>query len=343
MDILSPELVWIENRCYRVNSTLESREISQSTKQGGYIEADLESEEELEPMDYDIQKTGETSFSSSFHVPAAFHGGIIGQKGATRKRLEKETRCLIQVPSRGSQAPIVVTGQREEDVVVARRKIDDVVASARRRNDFTHFLSIRCCTDEIKKAFARFQEAVKSGSPVDGLTDDMFQIPEKLHLTITIMILMDDQERKMVKELLHGEKDAIMAILSDFGGKAEIKIEGLDIMNDDPEATTVLHAKVHSEALQCIADYLEAVFGRKRLSRQKTRDHVKLHMTLVNSRFATKDQEGPKKFVPFNATNILQELKDFSFGTIPLTEIHLSQRSAYDDTGFYKATTTLSF
>ncbi|XP_059615772.1 activating signal cointegrator 1 complex subunit 1-like [Phlebotomus argentipes] len=343
MDVLQPELVWIENRCYRIKSTKETQQSSQQRL--GYVEADLESEEEDIQIDYEINRTGANSFNTSFHVPSAFHGNIIGQKGATRKRLENETRSLIQVPQRGSQGPIVVTAQRETDVVAARKKIEDIVASARQRNDITHFLSVPCCNDSVKATFGQFREAVLAALPADCLPE-MVQIPEKLHMTLSVMILMDDKERTLAKDLLHGEQDAIRAILADFGGKAEVTIRGVDIMNDDPEATKVVYAKVESEALQRIADHLDGAFRKKRLGKSnRHQDSVKLHMTVINSAFAAIEQEEPKKFVPFvtfNSSRILQEFKDVFFGSFPLTEIHLSQRTSFDDKGYYRATTILS-
>ncbi|XP_055700730.1 activating signal cointegrator 1 complex subunit 1 [Phlebotomus papatasi] len=343
MDVLSPELLWVDNRCYRVNSTLYSEENPPSRKQGGYIEADLESEDE-ETMDYEIESTGTDTFRTTFHVPAAFHGSIIGQKGAVRKRLEMETKSLINVPERGSKAPIVVTGRKEGDVIAARKKIEDIVASSRRRNDITHFLSIPCNSEEIKTAFGRFKEALFSGPPIEGLTEDMMQVPEKLHLTLTTMVLMDDQERKLAKNILHDEEDNIKAILAEFGGKAEVQIEGLDSMTDDPQATKVLYAKVQSEALQRIADHFECVYGKLRLGKEQKRSSVKLHMTVISSRFADFEAEkagNHKKTQPFNATKIFEDFKDFAFGKVPLTEVHLSQRGTYDDRGYYKATSVL--
>ncbi|GAB0086826.1 Activating signal cointegrator 1 complex subunit 1 [Sergentomyia squamirostris] len=162
MDVLSPDLVWIENRCYRVNPTTDDSSEYQSDP--CYIEPDFDSEEEVQ-MDFAIEKTKEGSFRTSFHVPSCFHGSIIGQKGATRKRLEMDTKCLIQVPSRGSKQPIVVTAQREEDAIAARKKIEDIVFSSRRRQDITHFPSLPCCQDSVVESFAKFKNSILSGSP----------------------------------------------------------------------------------------------------------------------------------------------------------------------------------
>uniref|UniRef100_A0A7G3AZQ2 Putative transcription coactivator complex n=1 Tax=Lutzomyia longipalpis TaxID=7200 RepID=A0A7G3AZQ2_LUTLO len=346
MDVLSPELVWIENRCYRVNPTAEAQIIREGKDErvGGYIEPDFDSEEEpeaMEEVDYEIERTAENSFRIAFHVPSVFHGAIIGQKGATRRRLEMETRSLIKVPNKGTKDPIIVTAQREADVVAARKKIGDIALACRKRQEMTHFFSFPCCTEEVKEAFRKFKEAVLAGAPADTFPDVLFQIPEKLHVTLSYMVLMDNEEREMVKNILHREETAIREILAGFQGNTSVKICGLDSMNDDPEATRVLFAKIQSEALQNIADHLHRIVRKSEFFIGKDKSSVKLHMTLMNVSFDKDDDGKFKRGVTFNAKKILQDFGDYTFGEIPLTEIHLSQRKSYDEQGYYKATTKL--
>lgn len=293
-------------------------------------------------MDYEVIKRGENSFYTSFHVPSCFHGSIIGQKGATRKRLEMETKTLIKVPNRGSQDPVMVTGQCERDVVAARKKIEDIVSAARRRNDITHFLSIPCCTSGVKEVFGKFKETVLTELAIEGVTEVFFQVPEKLHITLTGMVLMDDEERKIAKNILHDEESAVKDILGEFGDNIEFHISGIDCMTDDHEAAGVLFAKIHSEAVQKIADHLERAYRKHSISKNRDRESVKLHMTIMNVAF-DKDESGRFKKNKFNAKPILEKFHELNFGTIPLTEVHLSQRKAYDDKGYYKATTKLTF
>ncbi|XP_059612877.1 activating signal cointegrator 1 complex subunit 1-like [Phlebotomus argentipes] len=284
--------------------------------------------------DREVEEAEGHTFSMSFYVPRESLEKIFGKEGVKRKRLETTTRTQITVSLSDPQEPIVVTSGREEYAEEARKQIEELVASSRRNAAVTHFVSIPCCSEDVKQAFDQFKRAVLAGPPVDGLTEKMFQNPLKLHLTLTVMVLMNEDEVTKARELLHGEQDAIQAILVDFGGKAEITIQGVDIMNSNPERTRVVYAKIQSEALQKIANHVEAVFGEKKLGKTKSPSpNVKLHMTLINSRYRK----------TFNASRILDEFKDFPFGSIQLTEIHLSDRASFDDKGYYTAITTLSF
>lgn len=82
---------------------------------------------------------------------------------------------------------------------------------------------------------------------------------------------------------------------------------------------------------------------------QRQNEHVKLHVTIINSIFRHFDTPGgsdrqqnqnePTQRQTFDARLILRKYAKFDFGKQPLTEIHLSRRyttSASD--GFYDAT-----
>ena len=85
-----------------------------------------------------------------------------------------------------------------------------------------------------------------------------------------------------------------------------MQIEGIEIMNDDPEAVHVLYAKCHdpSGRVQKVADLMVDSFVSSGLM-QRQYDHVKLHATLMNTLFTAVDDEERTRQT-FNAKTILE-------------------------------------
>ncbi|KOB66100.1 Activating signal cointegrator 1 complex subunit 1 [Operophtera brumata] len=109
---------------------------------------------------------------------------------------------------------------------------------------------------------------------------------ERLHLTVGVMSLMDNEERLVASKLLGEAKDKI-------------------ILNHN-------------------------------------RDHVKLHVTLINSKYRKTSDDAGKKRETFDGSEILQRFKDFDFGVVELNQIHLSQRDSAGDDGYYQPTCVVS-
>ncbi|XP_058836036.1 activating signal cointegrator 1 complex subunit 1 [Topomyia yanbarensis] len=345
MDVMSPQLMWIGTRCYRVNQVSEQQryqEYEQQDENKPYVEEDLFEEDDRE-LEYDIQIGEGGKFQTSFHVPSIFFAMIIGAKGATRRRMELETKTQIIVPKQGSEGDILVKGTFRRAVTSCRQRIELIVLGARSRQQFTHFLSIPLNSDQIKQNYKKFRVKVLTELPsAFNLDDSLFQKVDKLHLTLCTMSLMDNDDRSRAAQLLQDCREMIIGpILANFGS-VEIRLRGLEYMNDDPRAVDVLYASVESEALQQIADQVMEYFVENGLL-QKKYDRVKLHVTLINSLFRDNaegdggdDRRGSR--VTFDATEILREFGHYDFGLQKVTEIHLSQRYSTACDGFYEAT-----
>lgn len=77
--------------------------------------------------------------------------------------------------------------------------------------------------------------------------------------------------------------------------------------------------------------------------------HVKLHATLINS-IKRQDDELPEVLavkkrprVSFDAYPIMQKFKDFDFGQVDFTELHISKRHTVDTNGYYQSLSSLKF
>lgn len=96
--------------------------------------------------------------------------------------------------------------------MAARRRIDILIETSRSKLEFTHFISIPGNSDEIKGNFKKFKDEVLSNysTGVRGLKEDIFQKPEKLHLTLIMLVLLDEEDRKKAAETLETCKEQIV-------------------------------------------------------------------------------------------------------------------------------------
>ena len=247
VDICKPPLVWLEGKCYRVNTEVEY------TVTAGYtgeeetnmvIEDNLTGEIE-DSFNHQIEELGNSRYRVMMQVAAAFFPQIIGKGGQTKNRLESDTRTKIVIPRKGLEGDIMITGGDRRGVAVAANRIDVMVAAARNKQPFTHFISIPVNMDHVQKAFLRFKEEVlkSCSSDLRGLDETIFQTETLLHLTVGTMALLDQRERDLARELLMDCKEQIlMPVLGDDG--LEFELTGLEFMNDDPGEVDVLYAGV---------------------------------------------------------------------------------------------------
>lgn len=344
MDVLKPELIWVDGRCYRFfDSNAWTNENNLDTYLEDDYQADYTDEEacdsNIETVPYD-----DTRFKHSYHVPKEFFPFIIGSKNAVRKRIEIETRTTIQVPKQDGD--IVIIGSDRRGILSARHRIDLLVEVSRKKFSYTHFISIPLNTDEVIANFNSFKSDVikKFGGVARGVYEYIFQKPHKLHLTLGMLTLLDDEERKEAKKVFMDCKEHIIDPFIKKYGQIIITLKGLECMNDDPSATKILYAKVITEnnVLQTLSDEIVNYFAEAGLIR-KERDTVKLHVTLMNT-YYKHEVNSPSKNMEetFDATPILSEYKDMVFGTLILNEIHLSQLNSDCKTTYYQASAKIN-
>ncbi|XP_031617297.1 activating signal cointegrator 1 complex subunit 1-like [Contarinia nasturtii] len=361
MDILQPQLLWIGKRCYRINSVAKETEYEhQQPTRNEYIEDDLYGDEDaiVQDDDIDVIKVSANDYKFTFHVPQAFYGAIIGNKGSVKKRIEGDTRTEIIIPKHsnnnnkhGSLNTISILGKKRESVCLAFRRIGLILINCRNKQRPTHFTCVRVVEQNIKHRFIAFKDDIlKSGSTV-GLQEEMFTQPDKLHITISVLVLMDDQDRRRAVDLLNDCRESIVIpIKNKHGGAISANIRGVEIMNDDESSVRYLYGKIESNALQEIADailkrFIDAGLGK----REFDRDTVKLHMTLINANLTNRDEDGNASAVQkfkaktFDARHILEKYAQYEFGSQQFNDIYLSIMQTKDVDGFYKCTSTIQF
>lgn len=354
MDILKPEVMWIEGRCYRVNfqdSSFREEEDGQFLDDG-FGEENSECPIEEPGDSFEIETIENGQYGTSLRVPRCYFPYVVGSKGNVRRQIENTTKTQIHVPRQGQDGCIVITGSTKNAVAVAGRRIKLLVMSARCKQQFTHFLSIPMAGDSIKKNFMAFKERVLDVCKNSrGVDTSIFQKPEKLHLTLGTLVIMHACEREMAAKTLAECKANIIAPL--LRSKLPVvRMVGVEYMNDDPAEVDILYGKVYakdgSDILQEVADGVVNYFSDKGLM-QKQHEHVKLHVTLMNTVFRSveKDAETPrgrhKPRETFDATCIFKNFEDYDFGEQTVDSIHLSLRFSTSSSGYYKITADVSF
>lgn len=205
-------------------------------------------------------------------------------------------------------------------------------SSAHSRPRFTHFLSISFATAEIKDNFLKFKNEVLNDQDLTDIDELLFQRPEKLHLTLLMLALHDDQDKLRAQECLQNCRDVI-------GDDLQVKLAGIKSMNDNSSAVNVLYARVDSERLQDIGNKLAKRFEDEQLVEKA--DDVKLHVTLMNTTFKERATRKRKRRKGFNARLLLEKYQDYYFGSLRVNEIHLSQLSGKAANGYYFAESIL--
>ncbi|XP_033228166.1 activating signal cointegrator 1 complex subunit 1-like [Belonocnema kinseyi] len=350
MDVLKPEIVLVDGRCYRF---FDSTSWSQNRELGSYEEesfqATYDSDQEVCDGNIEIFAHSGGRYKHSFHVPRAIYPFIIGQRGATKKRFETETKTTIQVPKQGEDGDIIIIGADRRKILSARNRIDLLVETSRKKMPFTHFLSIPMNKDNIIRGFNQFKSEVlnKTAKGARGVNESIFQTDKKLHLTLDVLKLLDNEERKLAaKKLLACREDIIKPFLKE-NGPINIEVRGIECMNDDPAEVNVLYAIIVDKDgyLQDLSERIVDYFVEEGLI-QRQYNRVKLHMTIMNIRFSKKDDDesaNERMRETFDASNILKVHKNTFFGKTTLSTLHLSQRHTKNDSGYYKETEKIEF
>ncbi|XP_017087878.2 activating signal cointegrator 1 complex subunit 1 [Drosophila bipectinata] len=306
----------------------------------GYQEPDLygDDDDEEDLAANDIVETSSGGYELALPVPKSFYGGLIGMKGNTKRRIEEEANCEIYVPRQNEKSNNVMIRARERSQVCAGlRRIRHITASLRQKMKPTHFLAVALNSGEVQEHFVELKKKILEAN-LPGIDEALFMPESSIHLTLGVYVLLDDDERK--KAL--AELEACRPMLENLVTPFDLKIKGLEIMNDDPSATRVLYASVEAPELQKFADQVLAHLQTTGLcaTDNLTRESVKLHMTVMNNRYR---KEVMKCDDSFDAREILKRFGDYDFGSAKCQVLHLCVLKSRGEDDFYKITGSLEF
>eukprot|EP00794_Sanderia_malayensis_P011270 gene11270-12450_t len=326
----------------------ESSDLSEAQSHGETYWEDEMCDDEESCM---VERTNQGYKVNVPDIPSFYFKFICGRKNQTKSRIETETKTKISIPRPGVEGDVVVTGNDKNGVVSAKTRIELLVDSARLKQRPTHFISIPLACESTVACLEDFKNTViEHCSECRGFDERIFQIPQKLHLTIGMMVLMSDKEIEKAGEFLQQLKDEITRKY--IGSKPmHVRLEGVECMNDDPSEIAVLYAKVRladgSDRLHAIAEFIVDSFVSKGLMKREY-DRVKLHATVINTKFLniiegeqTKDDSSNRshgqinKRSTFDARKVIQLCENFNFGETTVNSIHLSKRGTFGLDGRY--------
>ncbi|KAH8401262.1 hypothetical protein KR009_004141 [Drosophila setifemur] len=370
-EVLAPPLQKMShNRRYRVNVVHDDFGGSKwngQNKRGqagfqGYQEPDLYGEDDEDEEDAaasNIEEEPSGGFKLALHVPrwvkppailrnlvyiptifcSSFYGGLIGKKGNTKRRIEEETRSEIFVPRQNEKSnDVLIRAKQRGQVCAALRQIRHVTGSLRQSMRPTHFLAVALNSGEVQERFVQLKKEILAAN-LPGIDEALFISEHSIHLTLGVYVLLDDDERQRAV----AELQACRPFLSELNTPFELKVSGLEIMNDDPSATRILYACIESPELQKFADRCLGHFQSTGLcaTDNNRRESIKLHMTVMNNRYRRELSKGSKD--SFDAREILKSFGDFDLGTAKCQAVHLCIAKSSDEGNFYKITGSLEF
>lgn len=352
MDVMKPTLIYIGGRCHRKMPFEQRTEHREPLEQDNNGECGAWDDDDDEGSDaFGIVEKTEQGYKLCMQVPSLLYKFIIGKKGETKKKIEKETGTRIIIPRQGELGDLVITGPQRSGVVGARSRIEVITESSRQKIPFTHFLSFPLNKSGMENKVDEFKvKVLKDCFECRGIDASIFQLGSKIHLTIGMMTLLSDSDVRNASDFL---SECYQELVSKHlqNRPLVVELKGVECMNDDPSEVDVLYAKVTtkdgSDRLQKLADGLVEKFVAHGLMK-KEYEKVKIHASLMNSKLRTESEDKtpaknrtdlPPRFtrkVSFDARKIVSLFEDFSFGEYHLDTIHLSTRGTYDADGHYE-------
>ncbi|KAG0493953.1 hypothetical protein HPP92_004947 [Vanilla planifolia] len=178
-----------------------------------------------------------------------------------------------------------------------------------------------------------------------GIDRSIFIKPSTFHLTVLMLKLWNKDRVALAAEILKGVSSKVMDALENR--PVSVRLRGLALMRGSPAKAHVLFVPVEEvggegdllRACQVIIDaYVESG-----LVLQKDAHHsLKLHATLMNTRHR-KRKMGTKRHDSFDARSIFKSYGSKDWGEYLISEVHLSQRFAYDENGYYHCCGSIPF
>ncbi|XP_044751565.1 activating signal cointegrator 1 complex subunit 1-like [Coccinella septempunctata] len=325
---LKPLRMWIDGKCYNIR-----RYDRKKYKSLTHIPHKAE--------DQKIQR-----FSEKIHLPSIYYSKLVGYENPEINAVQSETNTIIRYPTNGKDGFLEILGETMESIDEAKEQMYSFIADIRNQLSALQFISIPLSSPEIKQNFEKFKEEILANN-YQGVEESIFQSVLKLHLTIAVFTLLDDKERHEALDVLREVKNSFEKTEVPL----KIRVKGLNCMNANYSKVNVLYAEASlaedsksEESLQKIADSILNTFYERGLCREYS-ENVKLHVTLMNTKYRKKAVGSPRKKLfkreTFDATQIMEHFKDYYFGVAAFNTIHLSLMSSVGKDGFYESLGTV--
>lgn len=323
-DVLRVETVVVGDRVYRKQSKPARPALQQPVDAIDESKDEEEEDTEADGNANEAIKTlekmdGTTLYHCYVECDETLLGFVIGKRGKHIEAVQRD--CGVQIDTKQKSGYLFVQGNSLQGVASARTRLQVKIADAINspRTEYSHFLCI-----PLHQSDAATDVHAKVKQNVEQLSDNTLQSAlvdvHKLHLTLCMLKLYTHSSRQ---KAMHAIDAALQQIPA-----ANITTDGIDMMNDDPSETRVLHLRVHDDdgVLHSAAEKLKAELRLRNLLLDKDDEQpLNLHCTLLSARKANVDAIDVRAIPAIEAGR-----------RIPVQEVHLSQRFVdADSDGFY--------
>ena len=319
----------IQGRCFRTKTCWNLRN---ARRRGN----DAESKESK--FTFEDEEEMDTSIKETVYFPSSLVKFLIGRKGKTKNRLERETNCKIHV-TREKNDEVTISAPDENAFESCKTSLDVILENAKRLSSFTHFISIPLNDNVISKNMNKWKRKVLR--KCNEFDESVFVLSERFHLTLFMLKLFSQKDVNTVASIL----DRVVSEIEQF----DLKIGGLEIMNDDPSSADVVYmnafeinteTKLHRCMLR-LHEELEKAGFVSREDKEQQRNYLcdgtyspKIHATVINSKYSRKNKK--EKKVALDVRDLLKMEKHCTLGQAQVSGLHLSKLSEFDrETKYY--------
>lgn len=256
----------------------------------------------------------------------------------------------------------------DPDILLAAKELRDANINQKWSHFFAIPFNVYSGNKELVDKFNYFRSKIIDEGFID-INENLFQVPERLHMTLCLLELKNNNEINKLKKTL---KELIQPEIREFVKENEIYsfFDTFEVFGK-PHESRVLYAKPENSDSDKLFDILDILFSNlienKIINKdalnysnikinQKTDRYEKdkLHLTIMNSTFAAKENlknnndgnitiqdlisGGNKKKVNcfFNGLRIIKRFNNFHFGSHKVNEICLYEMKIDNATNTYK-------
>lgn len=314
-----------------------------------------EEDEEVRELDDQMEYKGD-EWELRVPIAAVFHRFIVGSRARTKQKLEMESGAKIVVPHREDQEDaIYIRARQKQQIYSCKAQIELLCEKEEAKLEYTHFLSIPLAHDaKFRQRVEGFKEDVVM-QRFPGIDASIFMPVRRMHFTLCMLKLHSHAQVEEMKEALR-DLSARLEATSEYGRPAVAAMRGLHILTDDPTNVSVVYTTDRSHALQnrinsladMVFDILKArnlvaaqsLMSQRLLSSDGAHAEVKLHATLMNTKYAGNNFREDGSRAPretFDASVLMERFGQVDFGEVQLQELQLSCLDEMGDDGYYRS------
>ena len=325
-------VISVGGRCYRKRAVTYSRATAQTWDTPDPADRSLLDDE----PDCAAAGFAEEEMTATFSCPPEYHRFFVGKGGATQRRLEAETGARLSFPPPGSgEGGVGIAAPSDGEVESMIGRLEILALTAKQSLPPTHFLNLPLGRTPAAAAAldAVRAQALELGEGT-GMEAGMVTRASRFHLTLATLKLYTPAEIRSAVAALESVAPSLQRAAADSA--RAVRLQGVEIMNDDPAMADVLYLRVAEDDGAAAVNRLAlAAAGAMLTAGCLTMDEAakqwlvdgegalvppKLHATLVNSK---RRAPGTAR-KPIDARPLLEGLGSAS-AVCGVEELHLSR------------------